>query len=223
MTETPILVVDDEPSIVTYVRLGLEHEGFAVQTAETGEEALDLLRARVWRLIILDVMLPGIDGFTVCRRARAITDTPILLLTARNTPDDVTAGLDSGADAYLPKPFKLKELLARVHALLRRVGGDDGHRLVWNDLALDLKARQVITEGQRLDLTTREFALLRLLMEQPRKVHTHQEIMGAAWGEADHDARAIKTCVSMLRAKLGNAGHASVRSVRGVGYTLEGV
>lgn len=223
MSDAPILVVDDEASIVTYVRLGLELEGFEVVTATTGNEALEALSCIRPRLAVLDVMLPDIDGLTICRRVREWgSDIPILMLTALGESEDVVRGLDSGADAYLPKPFKLQELLARVHALLRLVGQDAGDVLTWSDLCLDRGARQLIFGGQRMDLARREFSLLEMLMIRPQKVHTRQQIMDDIWGPGDHDFKTLKTCVSDLRAKMGDEGRRIIRSVRGVGYTLGG-
>ena len=223
MSEGPILVVDDEASIVTYVRLGLELEGFEVVTATTGNEAMEALASLTPSLVVLDVMLPDIDGLTICKRVRERgSDIPILMLTALSESEDVVRGLDSGADAYLPKPFKLQELLARVQALLRLVGQGPSDVLTWNDLSLDRAARQLILHGQRIDLARREFAVLEMLMGRPQKVHSRQQLMDEIWGPGEHDYKTLKTCVSDLRAKMGDEGRRLIRSVRGVGYTLGG-
>ena len=218
-----ILVVDDEPSIVNYVSMGLEHQGFEVVSAFDGREAMLAVDAHRPHLVILDVMLPGDDGLTVCQRLRAKgLDVPVLLLTARGSSEDVERGLDSGADAYLPKPFRLQELLARVRALLRRVGDAPPDVLRWRDLVLDRSARQVVAEGQRIDLTLNEYVLLELLMERPTKIHAREAILQAVWGDETRDVRILKRCVSQLRVRLGDERHRLIRAVRGVGYTLGG-
>lgn len=223
MNDAPVLVVDDEASIVTYVRLGLELEGFSVVTAATGAEALVAWGRSRPCLVVLDVMLPDVDGLEVCRRIRAKDPgLPVLLLTALGQSEDVVRGLDSGADAYLPKPFKLQELLVRVQALLRRVGPAPADLLSWDGLMLDRAARQVVQEGRRIDLTRREFALLEILIQSPRKVHGRSQLLEAVWGQGDHDPKNLKTCISDLRAKIGDDAHRILRTVRGTGYTLGG-
>jgi two-component system response regulator MprA len=222
MPERRILVVDDEPSILNYVRLGLEHVGYAVVAAGDGAEALRVVQEASPHLVVLDLMLPDLDGLEVCRRIRAASEVPILLLTARGEPDDVVRGLDNGADGYLAKPFKLEELLARVHALLRLVGDIRPEVLEWGDLVLDLGARQLVRDGTRVDLTGREFALLRALMERPRAIHERDRLLAAMGSEDERDVKSLKACISLLRTKIGDSRRTVIRSVRGVGYTLGG-
>jgi DNA-binding response OmpR family regulator len=218
-----ILVVDDEESILDFVCMGLRYEGFATATAESGRTALDRFRELSPRLVVLDWMLPDRDGIQVCRQLRGISDVPILMLTAKGELDDKVAGLEAGADDYLPKPFKFRELLARIRALLRRAGADPGHRLVYDDLAVDVATREVNRDGRRVDLTRREFDLLELLARRPRHIFTRAQVLDHLWGfEFDGDTNVVEMHVSALRAKLGDRQKRLIRTVRGVGYALGG-
>lgn len=221
MPDTTILTVDDEDSILELLEMGLGREGFRVVQASNGREALDLFRQESPDLVVLDWMLPEVDGLEVCRRLRAMSGVPILMLTARGDLDDRVTGLETGADDYLPKPFKFKELLARVRALLRRAGADTGTRLAFGDLVLDRVERRVTRGGQGVDLTLKEFEILEYLLRHPRQVLTREQILDKIWGwDYPGGANVVEVHVSALRGKLGDADRRLIRTVRGVGYAL---
>ena len=218
-----VLVVDDELTMREFLEMGLGYEGFEVRTAPDGPDALETARAWTPDLVILDRMLPGLDGLEICRRLRAGGDVGILMLSARGNVDDRIEGLDAGADDYLPKPFTFKELLARVRAVLRRRGIVLGRVMAVGDLSLDRETREV-TRGERtVGLTPREFELLELFLGHPRQVFSREAILNRVWGyEYDGDANVIEAHVSALRDKLGDRDRTLIRSIRGVGYTLRG-
>jgi len=221
---TRILVVDDDPKIRTVVRRGLAYEGYRVVEAATGEEGLEKAREHLPELVVLDVMLPGIDGLEVTRRLRGAGDpVAILMLTAR---DDVRArvdGLETGADDYLVKPFSFEELLARVHALLRRKPATSGEMLRFADLELDVDAREANRRGRTIGLTTTEFNLLLLFMRHPRKVLTRDVIMEHVWEyDFEGESNILEVYVRYLRNKLEAGGEARlIHTVRGAGYVLK--
>ncbi len=218
-----ILVVDDEQSILDFVEMGLSYEGYSVATAGDGPAALEIARRFAPDLVILDVMLPGIDGLDVCRRLRAQSDVPIIMLTARGDVDDRVAGLDSGADDYLAKPFMFKELLARVRAQLRRRFPAAGRVLRFADLELNRETREVRRAGAPVDLAPKEFDLLELLMAHPRQVFPREVILDAVWGyDFVGETNVIDVHISYLRERLGDEGRRLIRTVRGVGYSLRG-
>jgi DNA-binding response OmpR family regulator len=218
-----ILVVDDEESLLELVTMGLRYEGFDTAVADSGAVALRRFREVDPHLVILDWMLPDRDGLQVCKDLRSTSDVPILMLTARGDLDDKVLGLESGADDYLPKPFKFRELLARVRALLRRAGADQGRYLSFTDLIVDPAARTATHAGRRLDLTRREFELLELFIRRPRHVFTRAQILDHLWGwEFEGDTNVVEVHVSALRAKLGDEGRRLIRTVRGIGYALGG-
>jgi two-component system, OmpR family, response regulator MprA len=216
-----VLVVDDEETIVDFVTMGLEHAGFAVTAARDGRAALAAFEAEPPDLIVLDWMLPGVDGLQVCRRIRARSDVPILMLTARGEVDDRVEGLEGGADDYLPKPFKFKELLARVRALLRRHRPVGDAVLAAGDLVLNNLTREVQRAGRAIALTPREFDLLQLLLSRPRQVFTRSLIMDRLWGDPDAaDTNVLDVHVRSLREKIGDRDRALIQTVRGVGFAL---
>ena len=223
-----ILVVEDERSIHSAIRRGMAFEGYAVDVAETGTQALDIVRDRLPDLIVLDIMLPGIDGIEVCRRIRAAgEDVPILMLTARDEIQDRVAGLDAGADDYLIKPFAFEELLARVRALLRRLERQDDDRLAgevleFNDLTLDTTTRYAHRGERRIELTTREFDLLMLFMRHPNQVLPREMIMERVWGyDFPGESNVLEVYVKNLRRLLEAGGEPRiVQTVRGAGYVL---
>jgi DNA-binding response OmpR family regulator len=219
---TKILIVDDEPHIVDLVRGYLEREGFDVREAFDGPAALE--RARDWSpdLVVLDVMLPGLDGIEVCRQLRQFSDAYVLMLTARAEEVDRIVGLTVGADDYLTKPFSPRELVARVRALLRRprtapsLSGDAPLRL--GDLVID-RSRHVVTRGQiQIYLTAREFALLAMLAEQPGRVFTRAQILDHIWASEFYDEHVVEVHLGNLRRKLGADPTRYMQTVRGVGY-----
>ena len=223
MAKTKVLVVDDELSIRDYLRLGLQYEGFEVLTAETGKEALQTFQDQTPDLIILDRMLPDGDGLEVCRELRAVSDVPILMLSARGEVEDRVEGLRTGADDYLPKPFKFPELLARLESLLRRAGRPTRDLLVFRDLEMDPGARRLRKGGAPIDLTAREFDLLSLLMRRPGQVHTREQIVTHLWGfDYEGQTNVVDVHVSSLRQKLSDSDRRLIRTVRGLGYALGG-
>jgi two-component system response regulator MprA len=217
-----ILVVDDDPAIVSLIKRGLTFEGYAVETAADGVEALTKARDLEPDLILLDIMMPGIDGISVSRQVRQVSDVPILMVTAKGTVSDRVAGLDSGADDYLVKPFAVDELLARVRALLRRRQPPAGELLEFGDLAMDVATREVTLGGERVDLTTQEFDLLELFLRHPRQVLKRDFIYERVWGhDYSGESNVIDVYVRYLRAKLEDARHPRIiDTVRGVGYVL---
>ena len=228
MTETKrpgtlIMVVDDEESILDFVTMALKYDGYEVITAESGRQALELYRNNHPALVVLDWMLPDLDGIGVCREIRNVSPVPILMLTARSQLEDKGSGLDSGADDYLCKPFKVQELQARVRALLRRTGADTGHTMTFGDLVLNLSNRSVIKGGATVEVTAREFELLELFMRNPRHILTKEQILTQLWGwDYDGNANIVEVHVSALRSKLGDTERRLIRTVRGTGYSLGG-
>jgi two-component system response regulator MprA len=218
---TTILVVDDDPKILSVLGRGLRFEGYNVQLAADGPEALRNARVEPPDLVVLDIMLPGMDGLEVCRRLRRGISVPILMLTARDAVPDRIAGLDSGADDYLIKPFDFDELLARIRALLRRSQLAGEGPLTFADLRLDTRTREAYRGVRRIDLTTREYELLLLFLRHPRQVLTREQILDYVWGDAGVDSNAIEVHIARLRDKLEAAGEERlIQTVRGAGYAL---
>ncbi len=219
-----ILVVDDDARIRTVVRRGLAYEGFRVVEAGSGEEGLAKAREHLPDLVVLDVMMPGIDGLEVTRRLRSSGDEiAILMLTARDEVRDRVEGLEIGADDYLVKPFSFEELLARVHALLRRRVSPSGEVLRFADLELDVDARQARRADRAIELTTTEFNLLLLFLRHPRKVLTRDVIMEHVWAyDFEGESNVLEVYVRYLRSKLEANGELRlIHTVRGAGYVLK--
>ncbi|MBS1879021.1 MAG: response regulator transcription factor [Actinobacteria bacterium] len=219
-----VLVVDDEANIADVVSIALRYSSYEVETAASGQAALEAAAAFRPQLIVLDVMLPDFDGFEVAKRLRErADDTPILFLTARDTTEDKVRGLTLGGDDYVTKPFSVEELLARIATILRRFGraGGDEAVLRFADVELDDETREVHRDGVALELTDTEYRLLRYLMTNPRRVLTRAQILDHVW-EYDFagDARVLETYVSYLRKKLEANGPRLIYTVRGVGYAL---
>jgi two-component system, OmpR family, response regulator MprA len=219
-----ILVVDDEPAVRDSLDRALRLEGYKVELAADGAEALDTIGAARPDAVVLDLMMPRVDGLEVCRRMRAAGDrTPVLVLTARDGVTDRVKGLDAGADDYLVKPFALDELLARLRALLRRSGvAAPGQVLRFSDLTLDPVAHQVKRGEREIDLTRTEFLLLELFLLHPRQVLTRSVIFERVWGyDFGPDSNSLEVYVSYLRRKLEAADEPRLlHTVRGVGYVL---
>ncbi|HXM56807.1 MAG TPA: response regulator transcription factor [Candidatus Dormibacteraeota bacterium] len=215
-----VLVVDDDEHIRASLRRTLAFEGYQVREAGDGAGALEATLDELPDLVILDVMLPGMDGMEVCRRLREVNDVPILMLTAREGTSSQVQGLDAGADDYLVKPFVKDELLARIRALLRRRAPNEGPRSYQvADLALDDRSHRVFRGEREVELTPREFELLRFLMRHPGEVIPHGRLLAAIWGY--QDSRVLDVYVRYLRTKLEAAGESRlVHTVRGVGYVL---
>jgi two-component system response regulator MprA len=218
---TTILVVDDDPKIRSVLGRGLRFEGYDVQIAASGQEALQLARDTTFDLVVLDLTMPRMDGLEVCRRLRRGVSIPILMLTARDAVADRIVGLDSGADDYLTKPFDFEELLARVRALLRRTQPQSGEILTFADLRLNTGTREAERSGRRVELTTREYELLLLFMRHPRQVLLRDQIMDRVWGDAMVESNAIEVHIGRLRDKL-EAGDEErlIQTIRGAGYAL---
>ncbi len=216
-----VLVVDDEPLIVNFLRTGLRYEGYEVAEAADGNEGLRVAERFKPDLVILDIMLPGIDGHELCRRLRGNPDLGILMLTARDEVSDRVLGLDLGADDYLVKPFDFDELLSRMRAVLRRLRAPLATRLVAGALALDVERREASLEGEPIDLTAREFDLLKLFMTHPRQVLTRRTILDQVWGMDFYGGdNNVEVYIGYLRAKLGDHDRRLIRTVRGIGYRL---
>ncbi len=227
-----LLVVEDEPSISGFVRRGLIFEGYSVDVAENGRIALDIIRDRVPDLLILDLMLPEIDGMEVARRIRAVEDAdhllrmPILMLTARDAVADRIAGLDVGADDYLVKPFDFDELLARVRALLRRSLPADSQRttetLGFADVTMEIGSRTVTRSGRPVELTVREFDLLAMFLRHPNQVLTRSTLMQRVWGEDFFgESNVLEVVIGNLRRSLElDDKPRLIQTVRGIGYVL---
>jgi two-component system response regulator MprA len=218
-----ILVVDDEPSVREALRRALMLDGHDVDTAPDGGRALASIEARAPDAIVLDVLMPGVDGLDVCRRLRAKGDrTPVLMLTARDAVADRVAGLDSGADDYLVKPFALDELLARVRALLRRSSPGDESLLRFSDLTLDPVRYEVRRGGREVQLTRTEFTLLELFLRHPRQVLSRETILEHVWGfDFGPSSNSLEVYVGYLRRKTEAEGEPRLlHTVRGVGYVL---
>jgi two-component system response regulator MprA len=215
-----ILVVDDDPMVATTVQRVLRPEGYDVDVALGGAQALEQARAHRPDLVVLDLMMPGIDGLEVCRQLRANGNLPILMLTARSGTADRVRGLDTGADDYLVKPFAYAELLARVRALLRRTP-PPATVLQFADLSLEIETREVRRGARVIPLTAREFTLLEHFLRHPRQVLTRDQLLGAVWAGEDTDDNVVAVYVGYLRAKLDDAGEPPlIQTVRGFGYSL---
>ncbi|HEV7125903.1 MAG TPA: response regulator transcription factor [Ktedonobacterales bacterium] len=218
-----ILVVDDDERLTVLLRRTLAYDGYRVEVALRGDEALQKVHEHPPDLVILDVMLPGMDGLEVCRRLRAAGDqVPILLLTARDTVADRVEGLDTGADDYLVKPFENEELLARVRALLRRSNAEQPEVLRYADLELDTGAREAHRAGRTIHLSTTEYELLALFMRRPRQVLTREIILERVWGyDFEGQSNVLEVYIGYLRGKLEAGGEPRlVHTVRGAGYIL---
>ena len=219
-----ILVVDDEPNIVDVISMALRFEGFEVASAANGADAIAAVAAERPQLLVLDVMLPDIDGFEVARRlASARAEVPIIFLTARDSTEDGVHGLTVGGDDYVTKPFSLEELVARIRTILRRAGlrDQDSSTLAFADLELDEDTHEVARGGRPIELTATEFRLLRYLLLNPRRVLTRAQLLDHVWNyDFGGDARVLETYISYLRKKIDVDDPPLIHTVRGVGYSL---
>ena len=217
-----ILIIEDEDKILQFLQRGLTYEGYRVVTAADGASGLALARSEVPDVVILDWMLPGLDGLEVCRRLRAAGPTPILMLTARESVSDRVLGLDAGADDYLVKPFEFDELVARVRALLRRARPEAADLLAFVDLRLDTGTHQAYRGDRPIELTAKEYELLDLFLRHPRQVLTREVIFDRVWGyDFGGESNIIEVYVRYLRQKTEAGGEPRLlHTVRGVGYVL---
>lgn len=231
-----ILLVEDEHGIASFVRLELLHEGYQVQVAEDGRQGLELFQEGQWDLILLDIMLPGINGLEVLRRIRKLSSVPVILLTARGDTLDKVSGLDAGADDYLSKPFAIEELLARIRSLLRRKNAwgrktvpatttatQDEGLLFFRNITLSPKSREVSLDGQLLSLTKTEYQLLFCLMSHKNEALSREKIMDMVWGQQHYiDPNSVDVYVRYLRNKLDVTGKEScITTLRGIGYIMK--
>lgn len=218
-----ILLVEDEKHIARFVELELRHEGYEVTVAYDGREGLALATAKSFDVLLLDVMLPGLNGIEICRRIRTQSQVPILLLTARDAVMDRVAGLDAGADDYIVKPFAIEEPLARIRTILRRVTPEPstGESLHFRDIHMDTAAYEVFVQGNKLDLTKTEYDLLKLLIEHKNRVCTREQILTSVWGyDTDIETNVVDVYIRHLRTKSPGDMNAYIETVRGVGYVM---
>lgn len=225
-TMSTILVVEDEESVRELVRMYLENEGFRVETASDGEEALNKVKANTPDLIILDIMLPKFDGWTVCREVKKTSNVPIIMLSARTEEFDRVLGLELGADDYIPKPFSPREMVARVRAVLRRTSASPeatGRVITYRDLTIDRDANRVVIRDKEVAMTPREFELLWFLACHPGRVYSREQLLEEVWGyEYLGDGRTVDTHIKRLREKLHADGETTyIKTVWGRGYKFE--
>jgi len=217
-----VLVVDDEAAIRDLLDYGLGQAGFSVRSAADGREALEAVRTWTPEVIILDVMLPETDGFTLLPALRRLTDAPIIMLSAKTETAEKVAGLSRGADDYVGKPFELEELIARLHSALRRPRMELRETFAYADLTVDVSRRSVHRGNRRVDLSAREFELLLMFVRHPEHVFTRSQLLDLVWGvDRDVVPNTVETYVSYLRAKLDSGERVKlIQTLRGVGYTL---
>lgn len=219
-----ILLVEDEKNIARFIELELKYEQFEVTVVHDGREGLDLALQTPYSCVLLDVMLPSLNGIEVCRRIRKKKDVPIILITARDAVMDRVAGLDAGADDYIVKPFAIEELLARIRSTLRRTGtlrNEETAILQFRDIAIDTQAYEVTLKNKKLELTRTEFDLLKLLVENNNKVCSRELILERVWGyDSEVETNVVDVYIRHLRAKLHHEGETYIETVRGVGYVM---
>ena len=224
MVMKKILIIEDEANLSNFIRLELEYEKYEVLVSFNGRDGVKQALKEDIDLILLDLMLPGLNGMEVCRRIRSEKNTPIIMITARDSVLDRVLGLDSGADDYISKPFEIEELLARMRAIFRRgeIKSHKSHKLIYQDLEMDLDARIVKRDNENIELTKREFNLLRLLMENVNRVLTREVLLEKVWGyDTSIETNVVDVYVSYLRSKLDKENQDShIQTVRGAGYVL---
>jgi DNA-binding response OmpR family regulator len=219
-----ILIIEDEANLARFIELDLIHEGYEVHVSHDGREGLELALSEDWGLILLDLMLPSLNGMEVCRRLRAVKQTPVIMITARDSVFDRVMGLDSGADDYIVKPFAIEELLARIRALFRRVqpSSDYEQILTCKDLTVDVKARVVKKGGQMIELTKREYDLLVTFLQNIDIVLTRDVLLNKVWGfDTEVETNVVDVYVRYLRHKLDETDKERyIQTVRGAGYVM---
>jgi DNA-binding response OmpR family regulator len=220
-----ILLIEDEKNLALFIEMELKHESFTVTKAFDGRTGLELALSKDWDLILLDIMLPELNGIEVCRCIRAVKTTPIIMLTARDSVLDRVSGLDSGADDYIPKPFAIEELLARIRSIFRRLDMSiepERETISHRNIQIDLDARMVTRSGEVIELTKREFDLLVMFMQNPNIVLTRDVLLERIWGyDTEVETNVVDVYVRYLRNKLDESGQESlIHTVRGIGYVI---
>ena len=217
-----ILMVEDESSISDFVKLELEYEGYQVSIKEDGREGLKEALENDYDLIILDIMLPSMNGFEICRRLKREKNTPIIMLSAKDSVTDKVNGLQIGADDYIPKPFAIEELLARINAIFRRVDSLDNYIVKFKDLVINRNSRTVSKNDKEINLTTKEYELLMILIDNKDKVVTRDELLEKIWGyEYEPETNVTDVYVRYLRSKLNNENKEEyIQTIRSVGYIM---
>ena len=217
-----ILIVEDESSISDFVKLELEYEGYQVSIKEDGREGLKEALENDYDLIILDIMLPSMNGFEICRRLKREKNTPVIMLSAKDSVTDKVNGLQIGADDYIPKPFAIEELLARINAIFRRVDSLDNHIVNFKDLVINRNSRTVSKNDKEINLTTKEYELLMILIDNKDKVVTRDELLEKIWGyEYEPETNVTDVYVRYLRSKLNNEDKEEyIQTIRSVGYIM---
>ena len=216
-----VLLVEDDRKIASFVQKGLKEQGFTVDVSRDGDEGFSLASSRVYDVLVLDIMLPGRDGLSILRALRQRkNNVPVILLTARSAPDERVEGLVLGADDYIPKPFYMEELIARIQAVVRRASGDQLSVLQSGDLVVNLISREIRRAGQPVELTAREFNLLELLLRSPGRVFTRTHLLEHVWGyDFDPETNVVDVYIRRVRSKLDVPDEPSlIETVRGVGY-----
>lgn len=216
-----ILLVEDEENIASFVKMELEYEGYKVEVCDDGVKGLEFSIENEYDLILLDLMLPKLNGLELCRRLRKVKNTPIIMLTARDDVMDKVTGFQTGADDYVSKPFAIEELLARIEALLRRVNVNKvvANKLEFNDISIDMDARIVMQDNEEINLTTKEYELLVELMKNKNKVLSRDTLLENIWGyDYEAETNVVDVYIRHLRSKLKNDGY--IQTVRGIGYVI---
>ena len=220
-----VLIVEDDSNIAELLHLYLDKEGFETAVASDGGKGVELFRSFCPDLVLLDIMLPVMDGWAVCRKIREESKTPIIMLTAKGETTDKVSGLEMGADDYIVKPFEMKEVLARIHAVLRRFGGEDerGKCLTFDRLSINLDSYELIVDGKRVDTPPKELELLYHLASSPNRVFTRNQLLDEVWGfDYFGDSRTVDVHIKRLREKLENVSESwCLKTVWGVGYKFE--
>jgi DNA-binding response OmpR family regulator len=218
-----VLIIEDEAKVVDFISKGLEEEGYTVTAAYDGRQGLEELQSRKYDIVLLDLMIPEIDGLKVLKNIRAWgINTPVLIITAKNTKEDVVRGLDTGSDDYLTKPFSFDELLARIRALLRRSAARDGHVMKYADLLLNPYSRVLSSGAKEVELTEKEFLIMELLTKNSERAVTRKEMAEYAWQNATDSTNIVDVYINFLRKKLEQITPKKyIQTVRGIGYILK--
>jgi len=218
-----VLIIEDETKVIDFVTKGLEEEGYSVSAAVNGRQGLELLQTRNYDIVLLDLMIPEIDGLKVLRNMRAWgINTPVLIITAKNTKEDVVRGLDTGSDDYLTKPFSFDELLARMRALLRRSAAKDGHVMKYEDLVLNPYSRVLSIGGKEAELTEKEFLIMELLVRNSERPVARRDMAEYAWQNTADSTNIVDVYINFLRKKIeAITPRKYIQTVRGIGYILK--